>query len=405
MPEETYRVYSALKTHLLSSHVRQIGTDIEGLHSALDDMLSLLVWVKRDLDNYLDHNPCQVCSSLRELGRVFTEARRNEGGPEDSAIPTPPYQSSSCHSGVPGSLGERVEGDHIATPASLPSLIPNSSSSLSSQFTDGDEVSVSGSYSHYTFTEFGCWLSQQSRVHQPGGFPGEEDSFPMGNSFSPWIPSTPPIPYDSSLHNELSSIHSHESRILSGFFDSPSQVPSSGESSSSHSLSYFSPGPFSGGYSASPSSNPFHQASQEEVCSQEEERAAALALALERLKKVFKDYLKEFGAEEVEEEVMGQLGHSLKGKHNPGPCKACQAGGWCSNLHHCYQDMGEAGGPYWFLNVSLTICTMYLTVLEYICPQSWDLDLSLVCSKILRVLYVTDFSSYVLDFGGPKVNS
>ena len=64
MPEETYRVYSALETHLLSSHVRQIGTDIEGLHSALDDMLSLLVRIKRDLDNYLDHNLCQVCSSL-----------------------------------------------------------------------------------------------------------------------------------------------------------------------------------------------------------------------------------------------------------------------------------------------------------------------------------------------------
>ena len=62
-----------------------------------------------------------------------------------------------------------------------------------------------------------------------------------------------------------------------------------------------------------------------------------------RLKKVFKDYLKEFGAEEVEEEVMRQLGRSLKGRHNSGPCKACQAGGWCSNLHHCYQAMGEAG--------------------------------------------------------------
>ena len=62
------------------------------------------------------------------------------------------------------------------------------------------------------------------------------------------------------------------------------------------------------------------------------------------LKKVFKDYLKEFRVEEVEEEVMGQLGHSLKGRRNSGPCKACQAGGWCSNLHHCYQDMAEAGG-------------------------------------------------------------
>ena len=42
---------------------------------------------------------------------------------------------------------------------------------------------------------------------------------------------------------------------------------------------------------------------------------------------------------------------------------------------------------------------------KYICPQSWDLDFSLVCSKILRVLYVTNFLSYVLDLGGPKVNS
>ena len=64
MPEETYRVYSAMETRLLSSHVRQISTDVEGHHSALDDMLSLLIWVKRDLDNYLAHNPCQVCSAL-----------------------------------------------------------------------------------------------------------------------------------------------------------------------------------------------------------------------------------------------------------------------------------------------------------------------------------------------------
>ena len=62
------------------------------------------------------------------------------------------------------------------------------------------------------------------------------------------------------------------------------------------------------------------------------------------LKKVFKDYLKEFGAEEVKEEVMEQLGRSLKGRCSSGPCKACQAGGWCNNLHHCYQAMGEAGG-------------------------------------------------------------
>ena len=63
-----------METRLLSSHVRQIDTNVEGLRSALDDMLSLLIWIKRDLDNYLDHNPCQVCSVLRELGRGFAEA-------------------------------------------------------------------------------------------------------------------------------------------------------------------------------------------------------------------------------------------------------------------------------------------------------------------------------------------
>ena len=108
MPEETYRVYSAMETCLLSSHVRQIGTSVEGLHSALDDTLSLLVRIKRDLDNYLDHNPCQVCSVLQGLGRVFPEERRDGRGAEDSSIPAPPYQPSPLHSGVPGSVGERV---------------------------------------------------------------------------------------------------------------------------------------------------------------------------------------------------------------------------------------------------------------------------------------------------------
>ena len=148
MPEETYRVYSAMETRLLSSHIRQIGTNVKCLHSAPDDTLSLLVWIKRDLDNYLDHNPCQVCSLLQELGRVFAKVRREGRGPEDASVPAPPYQPSPSHSGVPGSPGERVEGDHVATPSSLPSLIPNTSSSLSSQFTDRDEVSVSDSYSY-----------------------------------------------------------------------------------------------------------------------------------------------------------------------------------------------------------------------------------------------------------------
>ena len=282
MPEETYRVYSAMETRLLSNHVRQIGTSIKGLHSSLDDMLSLLVQVKRDLDNYLDHNPCQVCSTLRELGRVFAEVRRDGGDPEGPSVPAPPYQPSPLHSGVPGSVGEGVEGDCVVTPASLPSLIPNSSSSFSSQCADGDKVSVSGSSVLRVFTEFGDCLSQQSRVHQSGGSPGEEDSFPMENSFPLWILPASSLPIDSSICDRFSALHSHESRISSGFLNSPTLVSSSGESSSSESLSYFSPGPFPGGYSASSSSIPFRQASQEEVCSQEEECVAALALALEK---------------------------------------------------------------------------------------------------------------------------
>ena len=132
MPEETYRVYSAMETRLLSNHVRELGINIEGLHSALDDTLSLLVQIKRDQDNYLAHNPCQVCSVLRGLGRVFSEVRREGGNPEDASIPAPPYHPSSQHSGVLGSPGGGVERDRVTTPASLPSLIPNSSSSISS---------------------------------------------------------------------------------------------------------------------------------------------------------------------------------------------------------------------------------------------------------------------------------
>ena len=58
-----------------------------------------------------------------------------------------------------------------------------------------------------------------------------------------------------------------------------------------------------------------------------------------RLKKVYKDFLKEFTAEEVEKEVLEQLGRSLKGKRDSGPCKACLSGGWCSNYYACKAKM------------------------------------------------------------------
>ena len=200
MPEETYRVYLAMETCLLSSHVRQIGTDIEGLHSALDDTLSLLVWVKRDLDNCLDHNPCQVCSSLRDLGRAFAEARRNGQDHEDPSIPTPAYQPSPVHHGVPGPVGEGVEGDCVKTPSSLPSLVPDATPSVSGFYSNGDEVSTSSSSSYYIFSEFGRLWAQQFRDHQSGRSSGEENLVPMDHSSLPQIQYAPSISSDAVEH-------------------------------------------------------------------------------------------------------------------------------------------------------------------------------------------------------------
>ena len=45
------------------------------------------------------------------------------------------------------------------------------------------------------------------------------------------------------------------------------------------------------------------------------------------LKKVFKDCLKEFSPEDMEQEVMEQLGCSLKGRCSSGPCKWCAGRG------------------------------------------------------------------------------
>ena len=56
----------------------------------------------------------------------------------------------------------------------------------------------------------------------------------------------------------------------------------------------------------------------------------------QRLKWVFKDYLKEFSLEEMKE-IMGQMSHSLKGQCSLSTCRSCSQGGWCDNLHHCYQ--------------------------------------------------------------------
>ena len=60
-------------------------------------------------------------------------------------------------------------------------------------------------------------------------------------------------------------------------------------------------------------------------------------------KKVFKVYLK-FSPEDMEPEVMEQLGCSLKGRCSSGHCRQCAGGGWCNALHHCYTELQESGG-------------------------------------------------------------
>ena len=49
------------------------------------------------------------------------------------------------------------------------------------------------------------------------------------------------------------------------------------------------------------------------------------------------------------------------------------------------------------------ICTIYLWLGKYMLPKL-GLRLFLVCCKTLRVLYVTNFLSYALNLGSPKLN-
>ena len=60
-----------METCLLSHTVRGLSTTVEGLQASLDDMLSLLIHMHCDLEQYLDHNPCQVCL-LMGLRNEFT---------------------------------------------------------------------------------------------------------------------------------------------------------------------------------------------------------------------------------------------------------------------------------------------------------------------------------------------
>ena len=71
MSKEAYQTYSTRETCLITDTVRRVDSHIEDIHCALDNMLSLLIHLCWDFDNYVQHNPCQVYLALLALGREF----------------------------------------------------------------------------------------------------------------------------------------------------------------------------------------------------------------------------------------------------------------------------------------------------------------------------------------------
>ena len=71
MSKEAYQTYSTIETCLITDTVRRVDSHIEDIHCALDNMLSLLIHLCWDFDNYVQHNPCQVYLALLALGREF----------------------------------------------------------------------------------------------------------------------------------------------------------------------------------------------------------------------------------------------------------------------------------------------------------------------------------------------
>ena len=118
MSEEAYWTYSTMESCLIANTVRRVDGHIGYLHWSLDDMLSLLICLCWDFNNYIQHNPCQVCIALLALGREF--AWGDSGSVGNASSPTPAYEPSPVNGWVPGPVGEGVEGVLPGTPSSLP---------------------------------------------------------------------------------------------------------------------------------------------------------------------------------------------------------------------------------------------------------------------------------------------
>ena len=156
MSDEAYQTYSTMESRLIADSVRRVDSNIGDLHQSLDNTLSLLIHLCWDSNNYIQHNLCQVCITLLALGREFAHGDPRSTG--DSSSPTPAYEPSLVNRQVPGSVGEGVEGELPGTPSSLPSLIPNSSTSSESGF-PFDQVD-------YDFFYWSCseWLCSVSAI-------------------------------------------------------------------------------------------------------------------------------------------------------------------------------------------------------------------------------------------------
>ena len=60
-----------MESCLISGSVRRLDAHVRDLHRTLDDTLSLLIRLRWEVDNYIRHNPCQVCISLLALREEF----------------------------------------------------------------------------------------------------------------------------------------------------------------------------------------------------------------------------------------------------------------------------------------------------------------------------------------------
>ena len=327
-PEGSYRTYLAMETHILSRTVRGLSTTVQGLQASLDNALSLLIHMHHDLEQYLDHNPCWICL-LMELRNEFT-VRQVNGGVEGASIPAPPISPPlSVHEFL-----DQLEAEWKA------SLLPPLGASPPSFITPPWAPVSTLEMRQVLLIILGmcllnldiCWLSSLSLGEAPQ------------NILIPWV-MPPPIEFPLLFPQLLTPPYQT---------DSPPYIPMSLE----YCLGPLALPPLSPLMGHPLLKSPLItlplDLSLEDIqlpplCTLSANQVKRKSVSKKRnahqhLKKVFKDYLKEFSPEVMEEEVMEQLGHSLKGRHSSGPCKRCAGGGWYNVLHHCYTELQESGG-------------------------------------------------------------